>query len=284
MVAVSFRNACALDAASNGPSTIQYAWMWYQLPYGIVAAALSVALFTELADYASKEDTKQFKKMFVSGTRLTLFLITPFSLILIVLADPLISLYHAGEFSEENISQVAEVLFWWGTTLPLYSLYMYLYMVFAALKDLVTLTTIYVLLRVVNIGCYMVLTSGIGSFEGFGLKGIPLADTVFYLLMNFALLYMLQRKIGNFIDKNLVIYILKITGAALGGGIVAYILMQTLFVGSHGILASLGIVVFCACLLLGSYSLLAKLFRISEVGMIEKLFARFKRKPANSRD
>ena len=64
LVAVSFRNAFALDVAANGPSTIQYAWMWYQLPYGIVAAALSIALFTELSDFASRGIGRGSRKCF----------------------------------------------------------------------------------------------------------------------------------------------------------------------------------------------------------------------------
>ena len=69
LVAVSFRNAFALDVAANGPSTIQYAWMWYQLPYGIVAAALSIALFTELSDFAAQGNWARFKDclLYTSG-------------------------------------------------------------------------------------------------------------------------------------------------------------------------------------------------------------------------
>ena len=78
------------------------------------------------------------------------------------IAYPLVSLYHAGEFSQEDVAVVARVLLRWGTTLPLYAAYSYLYQAFAALKDLVTLTKINVVLRVFNIACYAVLTTGMG--------------------------------------------------------------------------------------------------------------------------
>ena len=40
MITFSCRNAFSLDAAANGPSTLNYAWTWYQLPYGIIAVSV----------------------------------------------------------------------------------------------------------------------------------------------------------------------------------------------------------------------------------------------------
>lgn len=278
LVAVSFRNAFALDVAPNGPSTIQYAWMWYQLPYGIVAAALSIALFTELADYASKNDMDRFKEMFLSGLRLTTFLIVPLAACLMVLADPLVSLYHAGEFTQDNIALVAQVLFWWGTTLPLFAIYMYLYRVFSALKDLVTLTKIDVALRVVNIGCYIVLTVGVGSFEGLGLIGIPIADTIFYMLMNAALVFMLVRRIGGFITKSIVGFLFKITGAALVSGVVGFLLLTWVFPVHDTILSSLVAVAVCGVVMLIVFGVATYLMRVVETDVIASLLARIKGK------
>ena len=275
LVAVSFRNAFALDVAPNGPSTIQYAWMWYQLPYGIVAAALSVALFTELADYASQNDMARFKDMFLSGLRLTAFLIVPLAACIMVLANPLVSLYHAGEFTEENIELVARVLFWWGTTLPLFAVYMYLYRVFSALKDLTTLTKIDVALRVVNIGCYIVLTVGIGSFSGLGLIGIPIADTVFYVLMDGALVFMLVRRIGSFLTKALLVSLAKVICAALISGAVGFALLAGVFSSSAGIVSSLVAVVVCGVVMLAVYGAVAYFTGLSEASVVVRMFSRF---------
>ena len=275
LVAVSFRNAFALDVAPNGPSTIQYAWMWYQLPYGIVAAALSIALFTELADFAAQKNWTRFKEMLLRGIRLTAFLIVPLAACLMALANPLVSLYHAGEFTEENVALVAQVLFWWGTTLPLFAVYMYLYRVFSALKDLVTLTKVDVALRVVNIACYVALTSGAGPFEGWGLIGIPVADTVFYLLMNAALLFMLQRRVGSLVDRQLVVFGAKVSIASLAGGFSGYLLLKAVFGGVSGIPQTLLAVVVCGIASLAVFALASWALRVPEIGAVTKLLRRF---------
>lgn len=274
LVAVSFRNACALEAAPNGPSTIQYAWMWYQLPYGIVAAALSIALFTELADFASQEKWDKFKEMVVSGVRLTAFLIVPLAACLMALAEPLVSLYHAGEFTSDDVKLVAQVLFWWGTTLPLYALYMYLYRVFSALKDLVTLTKVDVALRVVNVACYVVLTLGVGSFQGLGIIGIPISDTIFYVLMNVALLVMLHRRVGSFANKGLRAYLAKVSVAAVLGGAVAFAVLKLIFPANMGIGGSFAAVLVCGIVALAVYGCASKLLHVPEVAAVAALVKR----------
>ena len=266
LVAVSFRNAFALEVADNGPSSIQYARMWYQLPYGIVAAALSIALFTELSEYAARDDRERFRVMLVRGIRLTVFLIVPLAACLMALSTPLVSLYHAGEFSTEDIEVVAQILFWWATTLPLFAIYMYLYRVFSALKDLVALTKADVALRVVNIGCYVVLTTGVGPFGGLGLIGIPIADTIFYLLMNMALVIMLQRRVGLFVDKDLVALFAKVSVAAILAGVFGCVLMNFVFTGEGSIVGSLIAVVACGVTMLVVYGLGAKALKVTEFG------------------
>ena len=47
MITFSCRNAFSLEAAPNGPSTLNYAWTWYQLPYGVIAVSLSTTLFLQ---------------------------------------------------------------------------------------------------------------------------------------------------------------------------------------------------------------------------------------------
>lgn len=50
LVSYSCRNAFSLQAGENGPSTLSYAWMWYQLPYGVIAVSISTAFLTEMSE------------------------------------------------------------------------------------------------------------------------------------------------------------------------------------------------------------------------------------------
>jgi putative peptidoglycan lipid II flippase len=114
MVALSFRNAYAFEVAPEGPAALQYAWMFYQLPYGIFAVALATAIFPELSSQADRKDWTAFKRTFSRGLRATGVLVIPLSALLIALSVPVITLYRAGDFAGEDVPVVAHVLGDWS--------------------------------------------------------------------------------------------------------------------------------------------------------------------------
>ncbi|MCL2530523.1 MAG: murein biosynthesis integral membrane protein MurJ, partial [Coriobacteriia bacterium] len=49
LAAFTFRHNFSLVNGDAGPATLFYAWMWFQLPHGVIAVSLSRALFTEMS-------------------------------------------------------------------------------------------------------------------------------------------------------------------------------------------------------------------------------------------
>lgn len=219
LVAVSFRNAYALKVSGSGPATLLYAWMWYQLPYGVLAVALATAIFTELSEQAGRKDYTLFKETFSNGLRATGMLIMPMAAMLIALAPQLVRLYRAGAFKSSDIPVVSEVLVWWGVALFFFAATMFLLKTFYSLKD--TLTPMYVnlVLTVGQIAMYATLTVGFAGWSGLGLRGIPIADAIFYALVALSLLVLLRRKIGAFGIQGIAWMLTRAAMAsALGGG------------------------------------------------------------------
>jgi putative peptidoglycan lipid II flippase len=125
LVGVSFRNASSLAVGVEGPSTLMYAWTFFQLPYGILAVALATAVFTELSDASGRNDLPALKEHFRKGLRSTAVLMLPASALLMVLSEPLISLYRAGAFRAEDIAPVAAALRSWSVGLDCYACMMF---------------------------------------------------------------------------------------------------------------------------------------------------------------
>lgn len=230
LVCVSFRNAFALGVSGVGPSTLSYAWLWYQFPYGVLAVALSTAMFTEMSESASKGDMEQFRENVRLGLRGTFFLIIPMAVMLFTLAPLLVTLYHAGQFTADDIAMVSRVLRWWAICLPLYAAYLYLYFAFSAIKKLSVVAVTSVIVSCLQIALYATLTTGVGDFGGLGLIGIPIADLVFFTIMYFTLFILLRRRVGVFSKKRILIVTLKTTFASLVGGFIAELFV--LFMGS----------------------------------------------------
>ncbi len=284
LVTVSFRNASALSVKASGPSVLTYAWTWYQLPYGILAVALATALFTELSECATNKDISAFKQTLSSGLRQTALLIMPCAALLYALATPLTTLYMGGRFTSQDIPAVAGVLRTWALALTFYACMMFVLRSFYSLKDTRTPAYANLATSLVQIAGYTFLTTGFGSWKGFGLKGIPLSDLIFCFLQFSILTLLLRRKIGSFDLKSFIsvvarMLIASVAGAAVSAGILH--VLDPFFTGVSGALIK---IIICAvaglCVSFG----LAALMRVKEVAtaraMLTKVVKKFSRKKA----
>lgn len=228
VVAVSFRNAYALESSLEGPATLLYAWMFYQLPYGIFAVALATAIFTELSEAAGQKDWTAFKAQFAKGMRATALLIIPMASMLIALSTPLISLYRAGRFTADDVPAVAQVLVWWAAGLFFFASFMYVLKTFYSMQDTFTPMLTNLVLTVVQIGLYATLTTGMLRWTGLGLVGIPVADGVFYLLSFVALALILRKRIGGYDIRGISSLVLRVVLASIAGGMAAWFIASLL--------------------------------------------------------
>ncbi len=232
LVSLSFMNSTALHVADNGPSSVSYAWMWYQFPYGVLGVALSTAMFTEMSDAMSRGDYDRFKRQLNFGLRTTWLLIIPMAVMVFVCAAQLIGLYSAGRFTAQDIAPIANLLRGWAIALPLYAGYMFLYRAYSSLKDLKTIALCNLFLTVVQVFLYMLLT-GVITLPGLptlalGLIGIPCGDIVFYALMMVLLLLVLRRRIGGFEFESTLVSTCKVLIASIIGGAVSAALIAAL--------------------------------------------------------
>jgi len=222
LVAVSFRNSSAFAVAPNGPSILMFAWTFFQLPYGILAVALATAIFTELADAAGRKDNSALKEHFTAGLRSTGALILPAAALLIALAEPLVSLYRVGAFKAEDVPVVAEVLRLWASGLVFFACMMFVLRTFYSMKDTRTPMLANLVLTPVQIGLYVVLTTGIAGWSGLGIDGIPIADGVFYVLLFTTLALLLRRRIGGYDLRGVASAFARMLVASVLGGVAAW--------------------------------------------------------------
>jgi len=221
LVAVSFRNAYAFEAADRGPAVLAYAWMFYQLPYGIFAVALATAVFPELSALAEKKDWAGFKTMFARGFRSTIVLIVPLATLLAVLATPVVRLYRAGSFTAADVPVVAGVLVWWAAGLFFFAGYMFVLKTFYSLQDTRTPMITNIAATVIHVTLYALLSTGSARWSGFGLRGIPIADGVFFAVHLLVLGALLRRRVGGIGVRGIAGTFLRIALASAIGGAAA---------------------------------------------------------------
>ena len=222
LIAFSCRNAFSLVGGDEGPATLNYAWMWFQLPYGVVAVSLSRAMFTEMSEVAGKEDWKSLRSYVNRGIRGTLFLIIPLAGLVFVMAASLIQIFQAGAFNQDDVYTVSSILQLWVVGLPLYSVLMYLYNTFASIRKFMSFALLNCVLVALQIFLYWLLC----RTDLLSLAGVPVSDCIYYLAGSVAGIALLHRYIGSVGARSIIwLGVRTLIATLVGCAVVAGLLM-----------------------------------------------------------
>ena len=269
LVAFSCRNAFSLQVGDNGPSTLLYAWTWYQLPYGVVAVSLSRALFTEMGEAVAKDDWPTMRELVRSGLAGNLLLIIPLAGIMIALAIPLMELFQAGAFGSGDVTYVATTLAAWLYSLPFYAVLMFMYNAFAAMRKFMRFAVVSCIMVVVQCVLYYVLCTP----QALGLVGVPIADLVYYSSCCIILVIMLRRMIGAFDIGSVLWLSVRALLATAIGSLLAYGISIILPFPQGMVGGFIRLIVAGSIGLVVSFALCA-LFRIPEMHLVTDLLGK----------
>ncbi len=197
-------------ASSTGESSI--AWMrnattLYQLPHGLVAVAISLAVLPSLSRLSAVGDRAGFRRTLGLGLRLVLVLIVPAALVLLTLAEPVVALvFEHGEFTARDTFWTSWALRYYMLGLVFASVDWPLNYAFYARQD--TLTP--ALVGVLSVGVYLAVA--LLLLRPLGMLGLVLADGAKHLGHALTMLVLTRRHLGGLGDLRL--------GPALGKALV----------------------------------------------------------------
>lgn len=268
-VSTSITNAAALVVQpETGPSVIAYARLWYTLPYALIAASLSTALYTELSHDAQEKDYDSVRTGISRGVAQMLFFLIPFALYLIVFARPLNMIYCAGKFDESGVALVSEFLVYLALSLPLYGVVVLMQKSFSALLDMKPYGRYCLYSAIGQAGSVLLF----GVALGYGMPAIALSYVVDYVILVGCSLWWLRRRLHGLQVKSILHggffgLLLGGLGAAAGAGVL-WALEH--FVGALGgsILVTLGYVCVAGIVSLAVTFGLAVAFKMTEVSAL----------------
>ena len=190
----SVTNAAALTVEpSTGPSIIAYARLWYTLPYALIAASLSTALYTELSRDAQAGDEGSVRAGISNGMAQMFFFLIPFALYLIVFSTPLNMIYCTGKFDAQGVALVSDYLCFLAVSLPFYGTFVLLQKSFSALLDMKPYGRYSIYATIGQIVVILAVAVGLGG----GMRAIALSSLVYYLIINVCSLWWLRRRLGG---------------------------------------------------------------------------------------
>lgn len=226
LVIVSVQNSAAYGCLDNGPSIIAYARLWFTLPYAFLTVPITTTMFTEISHIIARGDTDSFKRGVVSGSKQILFFMLPFMLYLIVFAEPLVTLYHIGAFTQENIWQIASYLIVLSISLPFYAVNTYLQKALSALRAMKPYSGLMLCASVLQIAFIMVFSTPAAGSLNLGITAVALSETVFYVVLDAACFAYLRHRLGAFGFGGMVASAVRSFALGAAGAFAGWLVMQ----------------------------------------------------------
>lgn len=242
-----------------------------QLPIGVFAIAIAVAIFPTLTEQAAKNELTSFKRSMSLGVRSVIFITLPCSAGLIALAVPLIRLiFEHGNFTPDSTLATATALFYFSFGIFAYSAIHVLSRSFYALKDTTTPVLLGSLSMVLNIILNLLFIKPMGH------GGLALAYSLTGIFNMVLLLWVLRKKIGSIDGKNILLSFFNSLMASIIMGLTVYFTYRWLesFFHVSGKLAQGFTITLCIALGVLLYLAIALLFKMEEAQWVQKLLLR----------
>ncbi|MFM7062229.1 MAG: lipid II flippase MurJ, partial [Actinomycetes bacterium] len=156
-------------------STYQYAAIFFQLPYGLIAVSLMTAVLPELSTAAKDGDDTAFRAKFREGLSLLLTFMVPAAAAYLMLGAPLVRLLlQRGAFDAASATQTAKMLAGFSVGLPAFAVFLYVVRAFYSRKN----TRTPFVMNVVENGTNVLLLVPMTAL--FGRYGLSVAYSVAY--------------------------------------------------------------------------------------------------------
>ncbi|KUO64019.1 MAG: virulence factor MviN [Gracilibacter sp. BRH_c7a] len=251
-------------------TAIWYSYRLFQLPVGIFALAIGVAVFPTLSEQAALQKVKDFLETVSGAIRLVIYITIPVSVGMIVLRFPLIRvLFEHGEFGPLDTEITAIPLFYFTLGITAQAIIQILPRAFYALQNTWKPVGLGVVAMAVSIASMFFLVRPLAH------GGLALAVTVGAIVHMLLLFISLRRMLGRIDGKRIIFTLIKSCAAAFAMGItVFYWAAQIEPLVGTGKLGS--VVVLSSSALIGMviFTIITKLMRMEEFNMAMDMLGR----------
>jgi putative peptidoglycan lipid II flippase len=203
----------ARGAGVGAVSAYQYAFIFFQLPYGLIAVSIMTAVLPELASAATDGDDERFGVQFREGLSLLLTLMLPATAGYLVLGRPVISiLLERGQFDAEATARTTEMLTGFSIGLPAFAVFLYCVRAFHARRNTRTPFWLNLFENALNVVLVIPAIALLGS------RGLSVAYSMAYLAAAAAAVVVLNRRVPGLLRRHHARLFLPglLVGAAVG--------------------------------------------------------------------
>ncbi|MCL2496272.1 MAG: murein biosynthesis integral membrane protein MurJ [Clostridiales bacterium] len=188
---------------------LKMAQKFMDLPIGVFAVPIAVAILPTMARQASLHDMAEYKKSMSLGIRSIAFILLPAAMGLIILREPILRLmfeFKGGNFGAADTLYAGQSMMFYCLGLVFYGIVHVLLRGFYALQDTITPVWVSLATIIVNLTCSLLLLQPMRHM------GLPLAFSIAGTAQCALLFLLLRRRIGPMDLRHIINSFIK-TGA-----------------------------------------------------------------------
>lgn len=255
---VAVRFATGLEVGST--TALNFALVFFQLPFGIFSASITTVLFPRMSKQAGKNDTAGLKQSLQYGIRFLFMTLVPSAFILSVLGPEIISVaLLRGKFTYEATMLTSQILTAYVIGLFFVGAFNFLQRFFYAIHDYKTPFIFAVIVAAVDIGFSLWLKE-----TRLRVTGLALANTIGFTLGFIISILTARKRVGGLDLKPILITLIKVLISTLTAVVILFVVKEVLgdwWSGGSSILG-FGILLLEGVLALGVILGLFFLFRV----------------------
>lgn len=172
-------------------SFLYFAMGIFQIPFALTSRTIASVIQNEFPESATLFDRKRTQRLFIDGININLFLLTPTSILLIVLARPIVSLLlERFHFSASAVTHTALALQFYSLGLVGWGVHLLTTRIFTARLDRKTSLWLNLFMLIANAGLCSILVGSPLKFAG-----APLATSISFLSFSMIRTAVLKHKL-----------------------------------------------------------------------------------------
>jgi putative peptidoglycan lipid II flippase len=219
-VSIWINRAFASQLGDGPMAALTNANQLMQVPLGLFAQAMAVAIFPTLSALAAEKKYAELRATSSRGIRNLLFLTIPSSVLMVILSVPIVQLLlQHGKFHADDTALAASALMVYGTGIFAWSMQSILSRSFYALQDSVTPVVIGTVVTLVFIPLNLLFMN---TFQ-MGIEGLALATTIAATLHVIVMMWVLRIRLRGFEMGPLLLSVGKTTLASAIAGLVCWL-------------------------------------------------------------
>lgn len=175
-------------------AVLHFSLIIFQLPFAVISQAISSVVLKEFSEKIALFDKNKAKQLYVDGIKTNLFLLTPLSILMIALAEPIVSvILEYGRFDSSMVTNTAYALKFYSIGLVGWGIHSLTVRIFSARIDIKTSMILNFFMLLVNVGLCLWLVNTSLTFAGLALA-TSLSFLIFAIIRVMVLRIKLERE------------------------------------------------------------------------------------------